>query len=139
MSGVDRADFSPLSQLGQLSYVAISDSRLGPVSQFNGFDSLDTLQLDGDQLTSLAGFRVPARLTSLDVSGNHLADISTLGCGVLVNALAQTVDAARASVGQPSALPLASVRGQTVQLGASKDWTSVGTSITYARDRKSVV
>lgn len=132
LSGVDRADFSPLSRLPELSYVSVSDSRLGPVRQFNGFVGLESLQLSNDQIADLDGFRVPANLTSLDVSGNHLADISPLGCGLLVNALAQTVDAGPATVGQPFRLPLASVAGQTVSLGPSSAWRTNGTSITYA-------
>jgi internalin A len=133
LSGVDRADFSPLRRLPQLSYVSVSDSRVGPVRQFNGFDALSSLQLNNDQITSVDGFDPPANLSSLDVSGNHLADISALGCGLLVNALAQTVDVGRAPVGSPTRLPLVPVEGQTVQLGRSTDWTSTGPTLTYAR------
>ena len=76
---------------------------------------------------------MPANLSSLDISGNHLGDISRLGCGVLVNALAQTVDVGRATVGRTFRLPLASVTGQTIQLGRSSAWTSAGPSITYTK------
>ena len=132
VSGVDQADLSPLSRLPQLGYLSVSESRLGPLRQLDGFAALSSLALNDDQLDNLDGFRLPANVTSLDVSGNHLADLSPLRCGVLVNALGQTVQVKPAArVGQPFRLPLKTVTGQTVQLGRSSSWTSTGTSITY--------
>ncbi|HEY0238197.1 MAG TPA: hypothetical protein VGC37_06095 [Friedmanniella sp.] len=131
LSGVDRADLSPLSRLPALDFLSIDDSRLGPLSQLRGFPALTSLELTNDGLSSLDGFVVPAELSSLSVSGNHLGDLRTLSCDLLVNALGQTVPAPKAVVGHAYRLSLAGAPSQTVRLAASSSWTSSGTSVTY--------
>ena len=133
LSGVDQADFRPLSQLPDLGYVSVASSRLGPPSQFNDFMTLNTLELTEDQIDSLAGFRVPANLTYLNLSSNHLRDISMLPCSLLVNARDQTVVERQTQARQRYQLSLSSIPQQTVELDASPLWTTSGTAITYAK------
>ena len=129
------ADVSPLSKLPELTDLWVAESRLGDLSQFDGFASLLSLSLPSNGLASLRGFTPPANLTSLDLSRNHLVDVRRVPCTLNLNALNQSVRAATVRVGQPVRLPLAAPPGQPVKVAASasKAWTVDGTTLTYSR------